>query len=353
MIDQAKAIRPGEELPIPVLKEYIQKLFPDSKGAFKVQQYPAGHSNLTYLISFGNQSWVLRRPPYGSKVKSAHDMSREFRMINAIKDAFPYCPQVHHLCEDSELIGAPFYLMAPISGIIFRKDIPKELNFNPEKMRKCCEQLIEVHAKLHSIPLSDPKVQSLGKPKGYGQRQVEGWCKRINQAATPDAPDWTYIANWLKDKLPQNHERASVIHNDYKFDNVVWDQNDPSKVLGILDWEMATLGDPLMDLGNSLAYWVEASDPPALQQLRMLPTTTPGALSRKELVAFYREKTDLPWDDFNYFYVFGLFRLAGIVQQIYYRFYQGLTKDKRFAGFIHLVRALEKTTALAIENPQF
>ncbi|NRA46771.1 MAG: phosphotransferase family protein [Oligoflexales bacterium] len=353
MINQATMVRPGEELPINALQDYIHQLFPDSKGDFKVLQYPAGHSNLTYLLNYGDKSWVLRRPPHGTKAKSAHDMSREYRMISAIKDAFPYCPRLHHICEDEGVIGAPFYLMSPIAGIIFRKDIPAEMNFNPEKMRRCCEQLIEVHAKLHSIPLSDPKIKSLGNPKGYGQRQVEGWSKRISQATTPNAPDWSIIANWLKENLPQSHQRASVIHNDYKFDNVVWDLENQSKIVGILDWEMATLGDPLMDLGNSLAYWIEATDPPALQGMRMLPTNAPGAFSRKELLELYREKTSFEWDDFNSYYVFGLSRLAGIVQQIYYRFHQGQTKDKRFAGFIHVVHALEKTASSAIERPQF
>lgn len=180
------------------------------------------------------------------------------------------------------------------------------------------------------------------------QRQVEGWTNRYEKALTPDAPHWQHVTAWLHEKMPADHPRPGIVHNDYRFDNVILDADNPMRIIGVLDWEMATLGDPLMDLGNSLAYWIEAGDPAPVQLMRRQPSNAPGMLSRRQFVDYYAERAGIRLENFDFYYCYGLFRLAGIVQQIYYRYYHGQTQDKRFAQFIHMNRLLEQMTLQVI-----
>lgn len=350
MKDGAKDVRKGEELDAEVIGKYLKENVPGISDAVTVKQFPGGYSNLTYLLSSGYMEMVLRRPPIGANIKSAHDMGREYRILKSMRPYFRYCPEPLAYCEDTSVIGSPFYVMRRVSGIILRKDLPDGLSFTPAGFRVLCEKLLDVHVELHSIDVKAAGLDFLGKPEGYVQRQVEGWSSRYRKAKTDDAPDFETVMTWLKDKQPPDTASPAIVHNDFKFDNVVLDIRNPMNIIGVLDWEMATYGDPLMDLGNSLAYWVEKNDPEEMQIMKLVPTDIDGALTRRELIRRYGEKTGRDMKHFDYYYCFGLFRLAVIAQQIYNRYYHGLTKDKRFSMLIFAVRVLEQAAMKVLEN---
>ncbi len=342
-MDEPVAIREGEELDVAKTREAIRDAIPGIEGDMSVKQFPSGFSNLTYLVRFGNRDLILRRPPFGKKAKTAHDMAREYRILKALKPHFPYCPEALFFCDDESVMGAQFYVMERIQGTILRKNLPKEMALDEAAARKLSENLVGVLAKLHALDYRVVGLGDFGKPEGYVKRQVEGWSGRYRDARTPDAPDFERVMAWLHEKMPPDSPRAAVIHNDYKFDNAVLDPSDPLSIIGILDWEMATIGDPLMDLGSSLAYWVEAGDPPNLQAIRQMPTNVPGMLTRAEQVALYGKLLGIDVGRFDFYYCFGLFRLAVIAQQIYYRFFHGQTKDERFKMLVFAVKILEET----------
>ncbi len=350
--DETRAPRPGEELDVGRLSAFLKQERPDLKGQVEISQFPAGHSNLTYLVKVGGEELVLRRPPSGKKPKTGHDMHREWLVLSALAGHFPYAPKPVAFCEDLQVLGAPFFLMQRIRGLILRRDLPVDLDLSPEAMRTLCESLVDVHGELHALDFRKLGLEGLGHPEGYVERQVAGWSRRYREARTSDAPDFEDVMTWLEDHRPPERG-AAVIHNDYRFDNVVLDPEDPLRIIGILDWEMATIGDPLMDLGASLAYWVEPDDPPGLQAIRLVPTTQPGALSRREVVARYLKGTDLQVEGFTFYHVYGLFRLAGIAQQIYYRFFHGQTKDPRFGRLGQAVHILETASRHAMAEGGF
>ncbi|MDY7229640.1 phosphotransferase family protein [Hyalangium rubrum] len=332
--------RAGEELDAGKLLEWMARQSPEFTGPLHITQFPGGASNLTYLVRQGEREWVLRRPPFGTKAKSAHDMGREVRVLSALHRVFPYAPKPVLFCEDESVMGCPFYVMERLQGVILRKDLPPGFSLSPEDARTLCENLLDVQVALHRVDVQAAGLADFGKPEGYVRRQVDGWSERYRKARTQDVPDAEPLMKWLAEHLPPESGRAALIHNDYKFDNVVLDPKNPLRIIGVLDWEMATLGDPLMDLGCSLAYWVQADDPPDFQMARQLPTHLPGMMTRRELVARYAEKSGLPINDFHFYYVFGLFRLAVIAQQIYYRYALGQTTNKRFAQFGQFVTVL-------------
>ena len=348
--DQAQDIRQGEELDSSAVEMFLRDSIPGLQEQMTIKQFPSGHSNLTYLITFGDREMVLRRPPFGSKAKTAHDMGREYRVLSALKEYYPYCPQTIVYSEDSSIIGCPFYVMERIKGIIVRRNFPPGILDSPEKVTNLCRKLVQVQQELHSIDYYKVGLENFGKPAGYVERQVKGWSKRYIAARTPDAPDCEDIMTWLQAKMPADSDQPAIIHNDFKLDNVVLDLDNHSKIIGVLDWEMATLGDPLMDLGGSLAYWVEKTDPPEMRAIRFMPTDSEGALTRDELVHYYSELSGRTITNYDFYYCFGLFRLAVIAQQIYYRYYHGQTKDKRFGAMIIGVKALDKIARLNIEN---
>jgi aminoglycoside phosphotransferase (APT) family kinase protein len=328
--DQTTAVRPGEELDLAKLEPFLRAYFPDETDALVVRQYPSGHSNLTYSLKFGAREMVLRRPPFGSKVKTAHDMSREYRVLSRLHDHYGPAPQVLLFCDDLSVLGAPFYLMEPIHGIILRRDIPAELNFSPEVARRVSESFLDNLALLHSLDYNAIGLADLGKPQGYLERQVRGWIERYHGSKTHDVPEVETISTWIQQHMPSANS-ATLIHNDYKYDNVVLDPSDLTKIIGVLDWEMCTIGDPLSDLGSALAYWVDASDPPEILETRWGPTSAAGGLTRAQLVQRYAQKTGRDLSEMPFYLVFARFKIAVIVQQIYYRYHQGLTHDERFA----------------------
>jgi len=346
-LDQTRAVREGEELDLARLQPFLRDKFPDETGPLVVEQFPAGHSNLTYLVRLGDREMVLRRPPFGSKVKTAHDMGREYRVLSKLHAAFGPAPEPLFHCDDLDVLGAPFYAMERIEGVILRKDLPAELEISPDLARRMGLAFIENLAELHSIDFREIGLGELGRPEGYVERQVSGWIKRYYGSQTDDIPEVETLARWLTDHMPKE-SGAALIHNDYKFDNVVLDPNDLTRIIGVLDWEMSTLGDPLMDLGTTISYWINADDPDDLQLIRWGPTTIPGALTRQELTDHYAACTGRDTSNIAYYFVYALFKTAVIAQQIYYRYKQGLTKDERFAFFIEatkiMMRAAERST---------
>lgn len=342
LTDRSSAIRQGEELDAHAIDAYLKTHIEGLNGEPQISQFPGGASNLTYLLRYADQELVLRRPPFGRKAKSAHDMGREFRILNKLRDAFPYCPQAFTHCTDESVIGAEFYVMERVKGIILRADLPAELAFTPAQTTTLCKSFIDRLVELHQVDYQRCGLGDLGKPEGYVARQISGWSERYDNALTPDAPLWQEVRSWLREKMPADHPRSAIVHNDYRFDNVILDPQDPMRIIGVLDWELTTLGDPLMDLGNTLAYWIEADDPAPVQMMRRQPSNAPGMLTRQAFVDYYAQRAGIEINNVDFYYIYGLFRLAGIVQQIYYRYYHGQTADKRFASFVQMNALLEQ-----------
>ncbi|MEA1923575.1 MAG: phosphotransferase family protein [Pseudomonadota bacterium] len=349
-IDSAVTIRAGEEIDPVAIKTFLQENIEDLSGDIVITQFPSGYSNLTYLIGMSGRQMVLRRPPIGAKVKAGHDMGREYKVLKALHPVFPYCPKPLAFTEDTSIIGSPFFIMEKLSGIILRKDLPPELHFSKEQSRNLCLNLTNLQADIHAIDVKSVGLDFIGKPAGYVQRQVDGWSMRYRKAKTDDAPDCKTLMAWLKDRMPPDTDHPTIVHNDYKFDNVILDPDQPEKIIGVLDWEMTTYGDPLMDLGNSLAYWVEENDADEMLMIRTMPTNMPGALTRQEILNHYEKRTGRSTKQFDFYYAFGLFRLAVIAQQIYYRYFHKITDNKRFASLIFVVIALEKAALKVIKS---
>ncbi|MBX7255646.1 MAG: phosphotransferase family protein [Candidatus Hydrogenedentes bacterium] len=347
-LDRTAPVRHGEELNASALGHYLRQSVFGLDGDLIIEQFPSGHSNLTYLLRCGSRELVLRRPPFGSKVKSAHDMGREFDVLSRLSGAYPAAPKPLHFCDDESIIGAKFYVMERIEGVILRAAKPGDLETTPALVRKCCESFIANLADLHALDYRALGLDGLYRGEGYVQRQVTGWAKRYKDSQTDDIPDIEAVIEWLMRRIPQD-TAAVLVHNDYKFDNIVLDPSDITRIIGVLDWEMATIGDPLADLGASLAYWIEPNDD-AMKVVQCFLTTEPGALTRRQLAEAYAARTGRDISNILYYYVFALFKLAVIVQQIYYRYKQGLTHDPRFASMIFMVGILGQKAIASIES---
>ena len=345
--DAPRPVRAGEELDLGKLTAFLDTAL-GALGAVTVEQFPGGHSNLTYLVHHGDREYVLRRPPFGSKVKSAHDMGREVAVLSKLAPVYARAPRVIANEPTGDVLGAPFYLMERRRGVILRKDLPPELASDHARVRRVCEVLIDALVDLHAVDYTAAGLGDFGKPAGYIARQVSGWTERYTASQTEDLPAITELAAWLAAHQPADGAPA-LIHNDFKFDNVIFDPS-LETITGVLDWEMATVGDPLMDLGTSLSYWAQASDPPAYHQLPFGPTARPGMMSRAEVAQRYLERSGRRTPDLVFYYAFGLLKTAVIAQQIYYRFAKGLTTDPRFGMFIFAVRLLGEQARLSIER---
>ncbi|HMQ61291.1 MAG TPA: phosphotransferase family protein [Flavilitoribacter sp.] len=347
-MDQPGNVRPGEALDEPGLKRFLTKTLPDWEvNELTVRQFPSGFSNLTYLVSSGSNQAVLRRPPFGANIKSAHDMGREFGILSMLEPVYDKIPKVISYTDDPGYIGAPFYLMEKVEGVILRGKMPLEMIPLPDTMARIAGSLVNNLSALHRLPLASGGLAGFGKPEGYAERQVSGWGKRYFAAKTDEIPELEHAIRWLPGHIPA-HSDAALIHNDYKYDNLVLDPDDWTKIRAVLDWEMATVGDPLMDLGTTLGYWSTAGDPPALLALQFNPSTLPGNPSRSELISLYEKASGKQVNDPVFYYVYGLFKIAVIAQQIYFRFKQGFTQDPRFGGLIHAVRACGEMAERAI-----
>ena len=348
-IDRSRPVRDGEELPKQELLSYLTKNLPELAGDLIVEQFPSGFSNLTYLLRIGSRELVLRRPPVGAKIKTAHDMGREYRILTHLHPVYPKVPRPLLFCEDESILGAPFYLMERVKGIILRAQPPPGQDLSAKTMRRLSEVFVENLAEIHTIDYEAAGLGDLGSPQGYVHRQVAGWTRRYHNARTDDVPEVEQLAAWLLEHQPAAAQRSALIHNDYKYDNLVLAPDDLTRVVAVLDWEMATIGDPLMDLGTTLGYWVEATDPEEWQQQGFVLTKLPGNFTRSELLHYYSQRTEQDIADPVFYYAYGLLKIAVIVQQIYARYQKGLTRDSRFAQLGRLVKACGRLAQRAIE----
>jgi aminoglycoside phosphotransferase (APT) family kinase protein len=348
MQDSSKPVRQGEELDLAKLEPYLRAQLPDLSGALVVRQFPSGHSNLTYSVSLGENEMVLRRPPFGSKVKSAHDMGREYHVLAKLHSAYP-TPNPLIYCTDESILGAPFYVMERVRGVILRRNLAAEFRLPPKTARKLSESFIDNLAALHSLDYTALGLGELGKPQGYLERQVRGWMERYQGSKTHELPEVKPLSAWLREHMPAQSD-ATLVHNDYKFDNMVLDPSDVTQIKAVLDWEMCTLGDPLTDVGAALAYWVDPDDSPEMQTIRWGPTNDPGMLRRAELAQRYAEKTGRDLSEITFYYAFAMFKLAVIIQQIYYRYFHGFTKDERFAALGEVAKTLMRVGLKATEK---
>jgi aminoglycoside phosphotransferase (APT) family kinase protein len=344
------AVRPGEELNRAALADYLDKHLREGAASVEVEQFPNGHSNLVYLVRTNQREYVLRRPPLGPVAPKAHDMAREYRVLDAVHPHFREAPRVFLLCEDPSIIGGAFFLMERRRGFVIRDAIPRELAAIPDYPRLVSEAFIDCLVRLHSIDVSEAPLNSLGKPEGFVARQVRGWAERWNLAKTEEIPEMDRIVRWLHDSLPPSVD-VTLVHNDYKLDNVML-RPAGDRVEAVLDWEMSTIGDPLADLGLTICYWTWASaaaedDPhPATPSV----TSQPGWYTRDQFLDRYAERTGRDVTHIRYHEVLGLFKLAVILQQIYYRFHKGQTQDERFRAFDRRVRGLIRMAASFIEK---
>jgi aminoglycoside phosphotransferase (APT) family kinase protein len=334
------SVRAGEELDVAAVDVWIKQRLPDLQGTPQVTQYHGGASNWTYRLAYPARDLILRRPPAGTKAKSAHDMAREFTVQRALRPFFPYVPAMVGLCQDPSVIGGDFYIMERIEGTILRARLPEGMRLDRATTRAMCLAVIDKLIELHGVDARAAGLEGLGKGPGYPRRQIEGWSQRYSKARTWNVPSYRYVMDWLQANIPDD-VATCVVHNDYRFDNVVLAPGDPTRVVGVLDWEMATLGDPLMDLGGALAYWVQADDDFFRRATRRQPTNLPGMLTRREVVDYYLGRTGRTPANWAFYEVYGLFRLAGIIQQIYYRYHHKQTRNPAFRRFWILVRYLE------------
>ncbi len=334
--DRGGAVRSGEELDLAAVEAWLRAQGVELEGTAEVTQFSGGASNWTYRLKYPHRDLILRRPPAGTKAKSAHDMGREYTVQAALKPHYPAVPTMVALCRDAGVIGSDFYVMERIDGLIARANLPRGVKLDPAQTRTLCTNVIDKLIELHRVDYVAAGLESLGKGAGYAKRQVEGWSDRYQKAKTWNVPGFHRVRDWLRANAPDD-VKTCVIHNDWRFDNVVLDATDPTRVIGVLDWEMATLGDPLMDLGSALAYWVQSDDGFLMRSTRRQPSHLPGMLTRREVVEYYLQRSGLSTSNWTFYEVFGLFRLAAIIQQIYYRYHHGQTRNPAFKRFWLLV----------------
>lgn len=337
-MSETTTVRPGEELPLEPLNSWLATAAPVVGRVTAVSQFPGGFSNLTYLLTTTTGEFVLRRPPFGVGPGSAHDMPREARILSVCELRGIPAPRAIATCEDVSVIGAPFYVMERVSGVILR-GVKAPPAYNAAAFAALGENFLDTLVAIHGATPSDPVIGGLGKPLGYVQRQVEGWTARYEKAKTDDVASVESLASWLNEHQP-SESGACLVHNDFKYDNLVLDAEKPGKIIAVLDWEMATVGDPLLDVGTSLGYWVEAGDHPAFKSLGLGITALPGNLTRAELWERYLKKSGRSMRAAGWYHAFGVFKIAVIAQQIYARYKRGLTTDERFARLGEAVKLL-------------
>jgi aminoglycoside phosphotransferase (APT) family kinase protein len=339
-------IRPGEEIDARALETYLRGKLPGAGQPMEIRQFPGGHSNLTYLLRLGALEYVLRRPPLGPVAPKAHDMAREYSVLCAVSPLFPAAPRAFLLCQDPSVIGAVFFIMERRRGLVLRRELPPEYAADPSFALRVSEAFVDCLALLHAV---DAGKAMLGRPSGFLERQVRGWAERWERARTEDLPLMEQVIGWLAARMPASGP-PTLVHNDFKLDNVMLDPRDPARVEAVLDWEMATAGDPLVDLGCVLCYWSEAGDPEIRREAISAITAAPGWYTRAQLVERYAARTGRDLACLGYYEVFGLFKVAVVLQQIYYRYRRGQTRDERFRHFGLRVRGLVEAAARVAER---
>lgn len=324
-------VRADEKFDEAKLAGYLKNRLPGATRSPRVRQFGGGVANLTYLLDFGTHQYVLRRPPLGPVAKSAHDMRREYKVLSVLHQVFPYAPRAFLYCDDPSIIGADFFVMERRQGIVVRRSMPPEFAVLPEAPLQMSMALVDALAEFHAVDYRAIGLGDLGEPDGFITRQIEGWHKRWHAAKIEDISDMDSTYTWLKSHQPAT-PAYSLVHNDYKLDNIMFDSSDPSKVVAIFDWDMCTLGDPLNDLGALLSYWTESTDPAYFQGMSMMPIGV-GFMTRRELMERYALKSGRSIHDIHFYHALGLFRLTVIIAQIYIRYHRGQTQDQRFAAF--------------------
>lgn len=332
--------RPREPLDARAVTSWLRANDIDVLGDPNVTQYSGGASNWTYRLQYSNRDLVLRRPPAGTKAKGAHDMAREFRIQSALKPVYSVVPNMLVLCQDADVLGTEFYVMERIDGLIPRATLPKEMQLDTKGVRALCVNVIDKLIELHKVDAGAAGLTSMGKGPGYPQRQVDGWSARMERVKTWNTSAFAYVRAWLREHVPED-VATCVIHNDWRFDNIVLDAVEQTRVVGVLDWELATLGCPLMDLGSALAYWVHADDDFFVRATRRQPTHLSGMMRREEVVEYYLDQTGWKVPDWKFYEVFGLFRVAVIAQQIYFRYHHKQSSNPAFRNFWVIVNYLD------------
>jgi len=349
-MSETRPVRQGEEIDEHRLLDFLRSSRGTGGRELTVEQFPAGSSNLTYLVRLRDADYVLRRPPFGNTVKSAHDMKREFDVLSKLSAVYAPAPKPSLFCDDLSVIGSEFYLMERRHGLIIRGALPDSWthvgSLRPDDV---CRSFIQNLADLHSLDLGQAGLESLGHADGYNRRQIEGWTKRYAAAKTHEHAELESAIEWLTSNIPAE-SGAALIHNDYKFDNIMLDPSDLTKVTAVLDWEMVTVGDPLMDLGTTLGYWMSIDAPGELLDMPFNPRAFMENISRRDLVDMYAESVGRAVPDMLFYYVFGTFKIAVIAQQIYARYVKGFTRDARFAAFDNFVAALGHIATAAINR---
>lgn len=327
------AVRTGEELDWPALDRVLKEVLPHLRGEPAVSQFAGGNSNLTYRLEYENDDLVVRRPPFGTKAKSAHSMIREYRIMKELKPVYAAVPDTLYYTDDESVIGSEFYVMRKVEGQLIKETLPPEWNFTAHDTRRFCVRFWEKLIELHQVDYTAAGLGDFGKPNGYVERQIVGWNRRFERVITADVDEFSNVRDWLEANLPPESGTHSILHGDYRIDNVILDSDDPCRIVAVLDWEICALGDPLMDLGNSLAYWMQADDPDEIRSLVMQPSGAPGMLTRREILDLYQEITGMDTSNFTFYMVYGYWRIGVILQQIYYRYFHGQTQDQRFKTF--------------------
>ena len=350
------SVRPGEQLDWAKLVEWLRGHLAtvgipslDLTRTFEVAQFPGGHSNLTYLIRFADIDIVVRRPPLGPVAPTAHDMAREFRWLSAMHRLFPLAPRPYALCEDASIIGSVFYAMERRRGLIVRAEEPPELADNTAARRAVSAALVDTLADLHAIDVAANGLSGLGKPAGFVERQVRGWSERWQRAQTTPMSEMEALAAWLRSHLPGDPATPSIVHGDFKLDNVMLDPQDVGRIVAVLDWEMSALGDPLVDLGIVLAYWVPTA-PPLQRDALTTVTHRPGYFTRDEILERYASRSGRDLSGIRFYHVFAIFKIAVVIQQIYFRYVSGQTTDARFARFDERVAYLASQAAALTQH---
>jgi aminoglycoside phosphotransferase (APT) family kinase protein len=339
-------VREGEALPEVALKKYLQeiKLINSVESELFVQQFTHGFSNLTYLLQIENKEFVLRKPPKGA-IKRGHDMNREFKVQSAVHKVYSKVPEMYGFSDDETILGSDFYIMEKVEGVILNYKEAKQRNIPEKDYKNIANSWLDALVELHNVDYNAIGLADLGKPDGYVQRQISNWGKQYLKAKTDEYPEAEMVMNWMEEHQPKEYDHC-LIHNDFKYDNVVFKNDSWQEVSAVLDWEMATLGDPLMDLGTSLGYWTVATDHDFVKHGIPSPTVFEGNPTRSEIAEMYAQKSGRNVDNLIFYYVFGLFKIAVIAQQIYYRFEKGWTTDPRFAN---LNKAAELCCKLALK----
>ncbi len=359
MEQDARAVRTGEQLDWDRLVGWLRERLPlcgipgldasSSPGAPDVAQFPGGHSNLTYLVRFGDADVVVRRPPFGPVPPTAHDMAREFRWLSAMHRVFPLAPRPYLLCDDTSVIGSVFYAMERRRGLVVRAEEPPELADKPDARRRLSGAMIDTLADLHAIDVVDGGLSGLGKPAGFVERQVRGWSDRWTRSQTTKLEEMDALSAWLVAHLPGDPAKPSVVHGDFKLDNVMLDPADVGRIVAVFDWEMSALGDPLVDLGIVLAYWAPTA-PPSMRDALTTVTHRPGYFTREEVIERYAARSGRDLSGIRFYEIFALFKIAVVIQQIYFRYKQGQTTDARFATFDARVEFLARSAAALVPS---